>query len=61
MSRGGRLSPESAKQLADARDDLVAVQVDGGHELVVGQAGQAMTYAMLSKLSPTAKAFRSLP
>jgi hypothetical protein len=34
--------PGLAEQFADARDDLAAVQVDGGHELVVGQARQAV-------------------
>jgi len=32
----------SAEQVADTRDDLAAVQVDVGHELLVGQAWQAV-------------------
>jgi hypothetical protein len=32
----------SAEQFADARDDLAAVQLDGGHELVVRQARHAV-------------------
>ena len=35
-------NPASAEQLADARDDLVTVQLDVGHELFVGQAGHAV-------------------
>jgi hypothetical protein len=38
----GRWFPGLAEQFADARDDLVAVQVDVGHELLVGQAWHAV-------------------
>src|SRR6185312_13751328 len=31
-----------AEQFAHPRDDLLAVELDGGHELIVGQAGQAV-------------------
>jgi hypothetical protein len=37
------ISGGSGEQLADARDDPLAVQLDGGHELVVGQAGHDFT------------------
>jgi hypothetical protein len=38
----GRSFSGSAEQLADARDDLVAVQLDVGHELFVCQAWHAV-------------------
>ncbi len=43
FSRGARRSfSGSAEQLTDARDDLVAVQLDVGHELFVRQAWHAV-------------------
>ena len=40
--RSGRSYPRLAEQFADARDDLVAVQLDVGHELVMRQARHAV-------------------